>query len=564
MLHTKVQFPLGLFLRSLFLLGLMACHSPSTVRADEKTDFIRQLQTEAIANKKSPLGHWGAMPDNYLGWSSHSNRLIPVYAFGTKSAGQGIDLTSYQGANSPYRSAEALKRIYARMPSDTLNPTAEYLDQTNIFDLQHAALKAGKKNIILIVFDGMDWQTTRAAALYNSKKLAYTEGRGTGTHFQTYDANGTSQFGFMVTSPHNEGTDVDVDAQTVKNPGGKMFGGYNVELGGPNPWTPGSDVPYLISKSKNPAGQHAYTDSSSSASSMTAGIKTYNNAVNVDYQGQQVRTIAHIAQAAGYSVGAVTSVPISHATPAASYAHNVERDDYQDLSRDLLGLKSVSHPNQPLQGLDLLMGTGWGAEVPKSKGGGANFVPGNMYLTAADMKAIRAENGGKYVVAQRTAGVTGADGIQRGVADAIQQKKRILGFYGVAQTGHLPFATADGDYKPASGNKGEKGREKYTEADLTENPTLADMTAGALTYLSAQPKGFWLMVEAGDVDWANHDNNIDNSIGAVNSGDKAVKTVTDWVEKHSNWQETVVIVTADHGHYLFLDKPELLFTPPGK
>ena len=41
------------------------------------------------------------------------------------------------------------------------------------------------------------------------------------------------------------------------------------------------------------------------------------------------------------------------------------------------------------------------------------------------------------------------------------------------------------------------------------------------------------MVEAGDVDWANHDNNLDNSIGAVNSGDDALRAVTDWVEAHA-------------------------------
>jgi alkaline phosphatase len=79
--------------------------------------------------------------------------------------------------------------------------------------------------------------------------------------------------------------------------------------------------------------------------------------------------------------------------------------------------------------------------------------------------------------------------------------------------------------------------------------------------LSQNPQGFWLMVEAGDVDWANHDNNIDNSIGAVLSGDAAVKVVTDWVERHSNWNETVLIVTADHGHYLVVQKPELLAAP---
>jgi len=51
----------------------------------------------------------------------------------------------------------------------------------------------------------MDWQTTRAAAIYNEGKVSYDRGRGTGTHFQNYTAGGTTQFGFMVTSPHNEG-----------------------------------------------------------------------------------------------------------------------------------------------------------------------------------------------------------------------------------------------------------------------------------------------------------------------------------------------------------------------
>ena len=41
----------------------------------------------------------------------------------------------------------------------------------------------------------------------------------------------------------------------------------------------------------------------------------------------------------------------------------------------------------------------------------------------------------------------------------------------------------------------------------------------------------------------------------------AVKTITDWVEQHSNWNESLLIVTADHGHYLVLEKPELLIVP---
>lgn len=521
----------------------------------EGGDYIRELQTQAVKAGKAKVGHWGTDPKKYITWSSHSNRLIPVYSYGTRGAGEGISQSSYQGEKSPYRSEEALKRIYSRLPEKTLNPEADYFDQTNVFDMQKAAFESGKKHIFLVVFDGMDWQTTQAAAIYLNQKVSYTEGRGDALHFQSYDAGGKSEFGYFVTSPHNEGTDVDVDTQTLKNPGGTIFGGYDPSRAGSFPWAIGKDIPYLITSPKTDPTKQAYTDSSSSATSMTAGIKTYNNSVNVDANGAQVPTIAHLAQEAGYSAGAVTSVPISHATPAAAYAHNVHRDDYQDLTRDLIGLPSISHPEKPLQGLDVIIGTGWGTDVPKSKGQGKNFVPGNQYLTDKDKQGVNVDNGGKYVVAERTPGVAGKESLMKGVERAIKEKKRLLGYYGVGKTGHLPFATADGDYKPAPGPK---GAEEYTEGDIRENVTLAEMTNGAIEVLSQNPKGFWLMVEAGDVDWANHDNNLDNSIGAVISGDKAVKAITDWVEKNSNWDESIVIVTADHGHYLFLDHPEEL------
>jgi len=72
------------------------------------------------------------------------------------------------------------------------------------------------------------------------------------------------------------------------------------------------------------------------------------------------------------------------------------------------------------------------------------------------------------------------------------------------------------------------------------------------------------MVEAGDVDWANHNDNIDDSIGAVFSGDDAIKAITDWVEQHNAWNDTALIVTADHGHYFVLDDPKILIAPAQK
>jgi alkaline phosphatase len=522
-------------------------------------DYIRRLQTGAVEKGRSDAAHWGWKPSDYTLWGTHSNRLIPVYTFGTKDQGEGIDLASYTGAASPYRSQRHVVRLYEQLPEGTLNPEAEYFDQTNLFDLQRAALEAGKKHIILFIFDGMDWQTTRAAAIHNLGRVAYDHGRGAGTHFQEYQADGTTQFGFMVTSPYSEGAKVDVNAQTVAGATG-LRGGYNPRLGGAKPWTPPSDPVYLVGRSKAEDGRHAYTDSASSASSMTAGIKTFNGAINVDPHGRRAAAIAHVAQQEGYAVGAVSSVPISHATPAAAYAHNVSRGDLQDLTRDLLGLRSISHPEKPLAGLDVLIGGGYGVVKSADSGQGANFSPGNIYLADKDRKTADVENGGRYVVSKRTGGVEGGKALAEAAAKARKNKQRLLGFYGVGSAkGHLPYATANGDYQPAPGRS--KTAEKYSQADLKENPTLAEMTSAALTVVAANPKGFWLMVEAGDVDWANHDDNLDNSIGAVNSGDAAVKVVTDWVEKNSNWNESLLIVTADHGHYLVLDRPQLIAGP---
>lgn len=545
------------------LLGLMLLSvMPNASAENLKNDHIRKIQTTAIQNNKSPVAHWGFDPENYTQWSNHSLRLIPVYTFGTKGDIKGLDLNSYTGKNSPYRSAKKLESIYGFLPTNSVNEEADYMDQTNLYEMQLAALKAGKKNIILFVFDGMDWQTTKAAALFYTHADKYQSGRGTGFHFQDYTAACTSQFGSMSTAPHNAKTNVDVNEQTTLNPGGKIRGGYNAKKGGPNPWTPGDDKKYLIGNADNNYGEHAYPDSANTAMSMTSGIKSYNNAINVDPTGFRVSTIAHQAQQNEYSIGIVTSVPITHATPAAAYAHNVSRNDYQDLARDLLGLPSVSHLENPLPGMDVVLGGGFGTIEKTSgvKSQGKNFKPGWRYIAEETLKKVNVKNGGKYSVAVRTPGVKGNAGLQQATQNAIKNKTRLLGVYGVGKySAHLPFQTADGDYQPAPGKK--KNAEVYTKADVIENPTLAEMTESALEVLGQNKKGFWLMVEAGDVDWANHDNNLDNAIGAVKSGDEAFKVITDWVEKNSNWDETVVILTADHGHYLHLDKPKALIPP---
>jgi alkaline phosphatase len=85
------------------------------------------------------------------------------------------------------------------------------------------------------------------------------------------------------------------------------------------------------------------------------------------------------------------------------------------------------------------------------------------------------------------------------------------------------------------------------------------MTRAALNVLTARPDNpFILFVEAGDVDFALHKNNLDNAIGALYSGEDAIRVIIDWVESRSNWDESAMIVTSDHGHYLVLDDPAAL------
>lgn len=536
-----------LFIAFLLLVsGHVASHAISPAAAE---DLVKDLQARAITDGAAPWAYWGPDPAKYTGWTNHSNRLIPAYTF-------GIDLNSVNGDNSVYRDAEKLKQLYGRLPDETVNPQAEYFDQTDIARLQRAALAAGKKYVVLIVFDGMDWQTTRAAAIYSAGKVGYTSGRGTGLHFQDYRGVATD-FGFFVTSPASDASAIDVDAQVVLDKGSRIYGGYNPVHGGPAPWTPGDDPSYLIGKSRE--CPHAVTDSAASATSLCAGIKTYNVSINIDSQGRQVAPVSHEFQAKGYSIGVVTSVPISHATPACAYAHNVSRDDFQDLTRDLLGLPSIAHRAQALPGVDVLLGAGWGEVVEEDRKQGNNFVPGNKYIAATDLAKIDAQQGGKYLIAQRETGKDGKESLATAASSAATQGKRLFGFYG-AKTGHLPFATADGHYDPVIGVR--RLAEVYSPQDLSENPTLADMARAALTVLSTNKNGFWLMIEAGEVDWANHDDNLDNSIGAVVHGDRAFRAVAEWAEEHQCWDETAVILTADHGHYLHLIDPQVILGTP--
>ncbi len=550
------------------------------VAGENRSDRLKELQTAYVvsASQKVPRTyHFGSQggADVFSNYNSHTNRLVPVYVFGGKAA-----LSVVTGANSKYRDAEKIKALYGFLPQYTVNPQADYADQSDLYWVQKEAISRGVKHLFIVWFDGLDWPTTQAAAIVKTGKV-YNEGKGSGLIFQDYDAGGRTQYGFVVTSPTHEQNLPNLDAQTVVIPPDSLGGGYDARIAGSEPWALGPLGPrargYLKGQSASALDRagvvavggvlHAYTDSSTSAAEMISGVKSYNNGLNVTDDGRLVTTLFHQLQQQGWKVGTVTSVPFNHASPAAMYTQDVYRDDYQDLAREMLGLPGILQQarNAPLRpGLDVVMGTGYGViTTPKSLAAqGTNGVLGSLFITDADLAAVDIKNGGKYVVAHTESGISGGEALKRAASEAARRSARLLAVFGRPGLDHLPYQTADGHYDPAP-SLNSSGRlspaEWYSPADLTEQPTLAQMTEAALTTLPGQPnQPFALFIEAGDVDFALHANNLDNAVGAVYSGEEAIRTVIRWVETHSNWDDSLMVVSSDHGHYLVVDDPQAL------
>ena len=77
-------------------------------------------------------------------------------------------------------------------------------------------------------------------------------------------------------------------------------------------------------------------------------------------------------------------------------------------------------------------------------------------------------------------------------------------------------------------------------------PNLALMTKGALNVLDNDPDGFFLMVEGGAVDWANHANQLGRLIEEQNDFNDAVDVAIEWIKANGGWEKNLLIVTGDH------------------
>jgi alkaline phosphatase len=451
-----------------------------------------------------------------------------------------------------------------------------------------------QRNTILMIGDGMGWNLARAAAIQQAIKQGktgktlqdfYVQGRGSGLQMQTLKGYALSTtYGTIIAdsqgkySGNNSALD---DSQKLTgasalrpnfkfHPGSNLVG-YDPVRGGANPWTTGSDREYLKAN---------YPDSANTATTLYTGVKSYNNAIGVDIYERPVTSILKTAASLGKSTGLVTSVPIDHATPGAAAANVNRRNKYDQNAKDASPLDNILQQELRIYQPTVLLGGGHplsNIKQPLPTG----VEPDHTYISETTYRELRTHpdhNIYNYIFRER--GANAAQVLAQTAAKLDPNRgQKLLGVYGArGQNGNLPVSSANGDYsttgldlfkvhstrglqpdidRPFSPNE---TTAQFIQRERNENPTLNDLTKAALTILGKDPDGFWLMIEGGDVDWAGHDNNMDNLIGAVLDFDRSVGSVIQWINQHGGWEHNQLIVTADHDHYLTLnnDFPDLL------
>jgi len=230
------------------------------------------------------------------------------------------------------------------------------------------------------------------------------------------------------------------------------------------------------------------TDSAAAATAIACGEKTRNHYSGVDPDGKPVHSSALAAKKAGRKVGIVSTVTITHATPAGFYAHRTNRGDAYGIAIDLAN-----------SGFDFFAGGGLDVSPRNSKnhpqyaecGDAYDFVRSKGYRivkTADEFRALKSGDG--PVMTKFT-------------------------------NGPLPTAIDD-------------------DGSL---PSLAEIVSKSIEVLDG-PEGFFIMAEGGRIDWAGHSNDAATNLRDVLALDEAVKVALKFQDAHP--ADTLVVVTGDH------------------
>jgi alkaline phosphatase len=231
------------------------------------------------------------------------------------------------------------------------------------------------------------------------------------------------------------------------------------------------------------------TDSAAAATALACGVKTRNGVIGLDRDLNRRTSILERAQRMGKAVGLVTTTQISHATPAAFIAKVESRHDMTDIAAQMMDAD-----------IDVLLGGGENEFLPSGSSGFHSRYGGRS-------------DGRDLIAEARSKGYsTVFDEYSFRLEDPTFDG-RLLGLF--AEGGMM---------RPYS-------------------PSLAAMVKRAISILSRDPDGFFLMVEGGQIDWASHYNSAEDAIGETIGLDEAVTIAKSFAALQGN---TMVIVLADH------------------
>lgn len=231
------------------------------------------------------------------------------------------------------------------------------------------------------------------------------------------------------------------------------------------------------------------TDSAAASSSFGGGHRVKNGVLNIGANGERYLPLWQKFKNAGKKAGCVTSVTITHATPAGFCVNSDSRNAENEIAEMYSDL-----------GLDVMMG------------GGDEFFNASKRADKKDVYKIY-EQKGYQVLKQKTD------------LETLQKGKKTLGVF---SSGALPYAI-----------------DRTNIAELQKTPTLAEMSTAAINQMKDHENGFVLLIEGGKVDWAAHANDVTALIHDQLAFDEAVKAAIDFAEKD---KETLVIITTDHGN----------------
>ncbi len=387
------------------------------------------------------------------------------------------------------------------------------------------------RNIIVMINDGAGWGTWDAAAYwqYGSREGA------------PY-ANFPQRYGVTTYPLNSSGQPTGEQTQSISYDPARAWDTTEV---------PALDLPfvgyqYLASVA---------TDSAAAGTALSSGVKTYNNAINYDNNGKPVDYSSLYAKRRGMATGVVTTVPFSHATPAAFAAQNASRNNYHALAHQML---SQGH-------MDLVMGAGGPGYDVNGKPCPQVPVPNSLdgcdtqwqYVSKEDWQQLQAGT----TIGNNPAGpwrlIRSREDFSRLAEGKLPADRPLIGVAEVANT-----------LQQARQEKvvGTNARQPSGTRAIDSVPDLATMTRGALDFLKRRSdRGLFLMVEGGATDWSAHTSSCGTEWHYGECGEQpqygrlieetvdfnnAVSAVVAWIEANGGWERNLLIVTTDHDNSL--------------